>query len=181
MKLSYSPLSICSAGVWGCSIGLNFGSASIMRYYFNWIQFIFGRLCGSSPACFAWLPNKRPACADGCAAKWSIYSVHAGVQVGLIGLNHSELMWNYPIVLCPSGAQRFDRFEPPWTDVKLSYIPLSHCSACVWGGLNHPKLMQWNYPIIEYGSTLYVGMTQEKNGGPIKRVQNLMFRTLPWM
>ena len=35
--------------------------------------------------------------------------------------------------------------------------------------------------IIEYGSTLYVGMTQEKNGGPIKRVQNLMFRTLLWM
>ena len=35
--------------------------------------------------------------------------------------------------------------------------------------------------IIEYGSTLYVGMTQKKNGGPIKRVQNLMFRTLPWM
>ena len=28
--------------------------------------------------------------------------------------------------------------------------------------------------IIEYGSTLYVGMTQEKNGGPIKCVQNLM-------
>ena len=27
--------------------------------------------------------------------------------------------------------------------------------------------------IIEYGSTLYVGMTQKKNGGPIKRVQNL--------
>ena len=28
--------------------------------------------------------------------------------------------------------------------------------------------------IIEYGSTLYVGMTREKNGGPIKCVQNLM-------
>ena len=28
--------------------------------------------------------------------------------------------------------------------------------------------------IIEYGSTLYVGMTQKKNGGPIKCVQNLM-------
>ena len=35
--------------------------------------------------------------------------------------------------------------------------------------------------IIEYGSTLYVGMAQKKNGGPIKRVQNLMFRTLLWM
>ena len=35
--------------------------------------------------------------------------------------------------------------------------------------------------IIEYGSTLYVGMTRKKNGGPIKRVQNRMFRTLPWM
>ena len=35
--------------------------------------------------------------------------------------------------------------------------------------------------IIEYGSTLYVGMTQKKNGGPIKRVQNLMFKTLLWM
>ena len=28
--------------------------------------------------------------------------------------------------------------------------------------------------IIEYGSTLYVGMTQKKNGCPIKCVQNLM-------
>ena len=52
--------------------------------------------------------------------------------------------------------------------------------------------------IIEYGSTLYqelmsgeaaklissclyVGMAQKKNGDPIKRVQNLMFRTLLWM
>ena len=35
--------------------------------------------------------------------------------------------------------------------------------------------------IIEYGSTLYVGMAPKKNGGPIKRVQNLMFRTLLWM
>ena len=35
--------------------------------------------------------------------------------------------------------------------------------------------------IIEYGSTLYVGMTQKKNGGSINRVQNLMFRTLLWM
>ena len=35
--------------------------------------------------------------------------------------------------------------------------------------------------IIEYGSTLYVGMAQKKNGGSIKRVQNLMFRTLLWM
>ena len=35
--------------------------------------------------------------------------------------------------------------------------------------------------IIEYGSTLYVGMAQKKNGGPIKCVQNLMFRTLLWM
>ena len=40
--------------------------------------------------------------------------------------------------------------------------------------------MDW-WTIIEYGSSLYVGMTQEKNGGPIKCVQNLMFRTLPWM
>ena len=39
----------------------------------------------------------------------------------------------------------------------------------------------WRFLIIEYGSTLYVGMTQKKNGGPIKRVQNLMFRTLLWM
>ena len=35
--------------------------------------------------------------------------------------------------------------------------------------------------IIEYSSTLYVGMAQEKNGGPIKRVQSLMFKTLLWM
>ena len=44
----------------------------------------------------------------------------------------------------------------------------------------HKNLYTWEC-IIEYGSTLYVGMTQKKNGGPIKRVQNLMFRTLPWM
>ena len=41
--------------------------------------------------------------------------------------------------------------------------------------------MYWVIRIIEYGSTLYVGMTRKKNGGPIKRVQNRMFRTLPWM
>ena len=35
--------------------------------------------------------------------------------------------------------------------------------------------------LSEYGSTLYVGMTQKKNGGRIKRVRNLMLRTLPWM
>ena len=32
--------------------------------------------------------------------------------------------------------------------------------------------------IMEYGSTPYVGMAQEKNGCPIKRVQNDMFITL---
>ena len=41
--------------------------------------------------------------------------------------------------------------------------------------------INFNITIIEYGSTLYVGMTRKKNGGPIKRVQNRMFRTLPWM
>ena len=35
--------------------------------------------------------------------------------------------------------------------------------------------------IIEYGSTLYVGMAQKKYGCPIKRVQYLMFKTLLWM
>ena len=48
-----------------------------------------------------------------------------------------------------------------------------------WGGFDRAKLDMLN--IIEYGSTLYVGMTQKKNGGPIKRVQNLMFRTLPFL
>ena len=35
--------------------------------------------------------------------------------------------------------------------------------------------------IMEYGSIPYVGVAQEeKNGCPIKLVQNLMFRTLLW-
>ena len=33
-------------------------------------------------------------------------------------------------------------------------------------------------PIMEYGSTPYVGMAQEKNGIPIKPVQNDIFTTL---
>ena len=35
-----------------------------------------------------------------------------------------------------------------------------------------PKVFSDTQCIIEYGSTPYVGMTQKKNGGPIKRVQN---------
>ena len=33
--------------------------------------------------------------------------------------------------------------------------------------------------IMEYGSTPYIGMAQEKNGCPIACVQSDMFKTLP--
>ena len=60
------------------------------------------------------------------------------VQTGSVGLNHLELMWNFPISLVLSvkyqfydDSNRFGRIEPPWTDVKLPHYPCSLCDILV--------------------------------------------------
>ena len=45
-------------------------------------------------------------------------------------------------------------------------------SICDW-----LYIMEYGSTLMEYGSTPYVGMAREKNGGPIQRIQNYTFRT----
>ena len=42
------------------------------------------------------------------------------------------------------------------------------------------KIIANGCPIIEYGSTLYIGMARKKNGGPYKRMANTFARTHAW-
>ncbi len=62
------------------------------------------------------------------------------VRTGSEELNHPEHMWKYPIVLCPSVAQGFGRFEPPRTHVKLHCRPGSLCCTMVRTGSTLPNL-----------------------------------------
>ena len=75
--------------------------------------------------------------------------------------------------LCPHRPQKFTKLFRLGTRLAVAKPDWPQSSNSIY----HTGFL---CDIIEYGSTLYVGMAQ-KNGCPIKRVQNLMFRTLLWM
>ena len=60
-------------------------------------------------------------------------------------------------------------FQLKHTKDRISLLDFVHCALVI--SLAHLD------GIMEYGSTPYVGMGIEKNGFPIKCVQNDMFRT----